>query len=530
MPENIMNTLRQLLSAFALLTIALVPLRSMASPPYVNYQGLLNGANGQPLPTGNYKMEFNIYDKQSGGNKIWGPFQFDGDAADGHGAVVPVVNGRFNVIIGPQDTAKRNLLDAFGGGSDRFVEIKVADGEPILPRQQFLTTPYAATAANAAKLGAAGSSVAATVSGNSVEVKGTYGTTPLLKLNQDLGGWGTKELFNNFRYISTAFPGVPADGPFRQFNVGGGGVSIGYPNVPTYDSPDALYVSGNVGIGTSTPAHALDVKGNISLSGTHLLFNSGVGVVDWTGDLLFRTLPTQGDINKFQDRMVIKRDGKVGIGTSTPEDSLHVDGVLRGTGFRCRAGINGGGYQNVFNVNWSGGAVEVYIDERFVGVIQMVSDRRLKENIEPLKLSGLDRIKALKPVSFQYKTIPDSIFVGGPNVHEGFIADELQAVIPSAVTGTKDGLTKDGKIQPQTINSTPIISVLTKAVQELAQKVGTQDSELTSLREEVAQLRREKNTFAATVEAMQARFTQLEQAMNNGVTPTTPKDLRSSAR
>ncbi len=31
-------------------------LLAWAAPPYINSQGLLNGANGQPLPTGTYKM------------------------------------------------------------------------------------------------------------------------------------------------------------------------------------------------------------------------------------------------------------------------------------------------------------------------------------------------------------------------------------------------------------------------------------------------------------------------------------------
>lgn len=141
-----MNTTAKLLCALILLTAALVPARA-GSPEYINYQGLLNGADGQPLPTGSYTMEFNIYDQANGGSLVWGPFHFDGAGGNGHGPLVPVVNGRFNVIIGPRDTAARSISEAFGGAA-RFVEMRVNNGSPILPRQQFLSTPYAFAVGN----------------------------------------------------------------------------------------------------------------------------------------------------------------------------------------------------------------------------------------------------------------------------------------------------------------------------------------------------------------------------------------------
>ncbi len=129
---------------------------ALAAPAYVNYQGLLNGANGQPLPTGNYTMEFNIYDQAQLGSRVWGPFIFDGAVAVGHGPLVPVANGRFNVIIGPQDT-NGVLISAAFGGTNRYMELAVAGGPPILPRQQFLSTAYAFQAINAGSADSAAS-------------------------------------------------------------------------------------------------------------------------------------------------------------------------------------------------------------------------------------------------------------------------------------------------------------------------------------------------------------------------------------
>jgi hypothetical protein len=137
------STLKRLVTLIAL---ACVPaLVTLGQPAYVNYQGRLNDAAGQPLATGTYTLEFNLYNDPVGTdstNRVWGPFLFDGAVGAGHGAAVNVVSGRFNVILGTADTAARSIRDAFEG-ENRYLEIKVNNGAPILPRQQFLSTPYA---------------------------------------------------------------------------------------------------------------------------------------------------------------------------------------------------------------------------------------------------------------------------------------------------------------------------------------------------------------------------------------------------
>jgi len=132
---------KNLCALLLLFTAASLP--AQTAPEYINYQGLLKAADGTPLATGNYTMEFNVYDNANAGNKVWGPFFFDGyPGTDGHGLTVSVANGSFNVILGPRDTSGASIRDAFSG-PDRFIEIKVNDGAPILPRQQFLSTAYA---------------------------------------------------------------------------------------------------------------------------------------------------------------------------------------------------------------------------------------------------------------------------------------------------------------------------------------------------------------------------------------------------
>jgi hypothetical protein len=66
------------------------------------------------------------------------------------------------------------------------------------------------------------------------------------------------------------------------------------------------------------------------LTGEHLVFNSQHGAIDWgsgtTGDLFFRTLSTQGVIGGYTDRMILKNNGDLGLGTISPGAKLHVVG------------------------------------------------------------------------------------------------------------------------------------------------------------------------------------------------------------
>jgi hypothetical protein len=100
--NNINNLLISLLT-FLILIVSTAPSFAADTVPHlINYQGKLNDATGEPLLTGEYKLEFNIYDDPNAGNRIWGPQVFDN---------TPVVRGFFNVPLGPKDA---NNLDITG--------------------------------------------------------------------------------------------------------------------------------------------------------------------------------------------------------------------------------------------------------------------------------------------------------------------------------------------------------------------------------------------------------------------------------
>lgn len=100
--------------------------------------------------------------------------------------------------------------------------------------------------------------------------------------------------------------------------------------------------------------------------------------------------------------------------------------------------------------------------------LQSVSDKRLKEDIQPETL-GLSFIKQLKPVSF--KRINQEI------THHGFLADDLQEII----TDTTDSLNQTYEDGTKSLDYLALIGPLTKAVQELTQKVEELESKLNAL-------------------------------------------------
>ena len=93
------------------------------------------------------------------------------------------------------------------------------------------------------------------------------------------------------------------------------------------------------------------------------------------------------------------------------------------------------------------------------------SDRRLKSNIATLTSgTGIAKIKELTPRSFTWNSNNEA--------DVGFIADELQAVIPTAVAGSANGVDEAGKPIYQSVDSSMAIVYLVQAMQEVLAKVG----------------------------------------------------------
>ena len=106
------------------------------------------------------------------------------------------------------------------------------------------------------------------------------------------------------------------------------------------------------------------------------------------------------------------------------------------------------------------------------------SDLRLKRNVQPIP-SGLAALLQLRPVTFDMKiSLADTLY---PIHKAGFIAQEVQQVLPGLVSPLP------GPDTLLTLNTTDIIPLLVKAVQELHAENQVLKQETSALREKIAQ-------------------------------------------
>jgi hypothetical protein len=100
------------------------------------------------------------------------------------------------------------------------------------------------------------------------------------------------------------------------------------------------------------------------------------------------------------------------------------------------------------------------------------SDYRLKENIAPMT-GALNTIAQLKPVTYKWK-------IDGSD-GQGFIAHELQEVVPECVSGEKDAVDAEGNPVYQGIDTSFLVATLTAAIQEQQTIINDLTARITAL-------------------------------------------------
>ena len=261
--------------------------------------------------------------------------------------------------------------------------------------------------------------------------------------------------------------------------------------------------SGNVGIGTTSPSKKLEVyaasnslqilsvvrNDNTNTGVAAIGFNTsgsaaseatstkaGIGLVRGFafggGALAFynNNSGVAGDFTTADEKMRIDSSGNFLVGTTTtnPGNASNVKGfgVENSTGstFCSRSGDAA---LFVNRVDTTGAVINMKSATVTVGSIAVTSsatayntssDYRLKNSVVPMTI-GLATVNALKPVTYKWNADNSD--------GEGFIAHELQSVIPHAVTGEKDAVNEDGTIKSQGVDYSKIVVHLVAAIQEL---------------------------------------------------------------
>ena len=91
------------------------------------------------------------------------------------------------------------------------------------------------------------------------------------------------------------------------------------------------------------------------------------------------------------------------------------------------------------------------------------SDHRLKENVTDIT-GATDRLKQLNPVRFNFIADADTTV-------DGFLAHEVQTVVPEAITGTHNEVDDDGNPVYQGIDQSKLVPLLVATIQELEARI-----------------------------------------------------------
>ena len=273
-----------------------------------------------------------------------------------------------------------------------------------------------------------------------------------------------------------------------------------------------MNVSGSLGVGTNSPASRLSVSGDVDISGSRLhvsMFgNVGVGVIGahelfavQGGMLLdaanlangapesgqaYRGLrlggmnsgegissnrtggsPNNSGLDFYTARaarLSITNTGNVGIGTQSPSQRLHVVGNICAT-----------------------------------GTIGTCSDARFKEHVEPVA-GALEKVEQLRGVHFDWKReeFPDHEFAEARQL--GFIAQEVEKVLPQVVSRGEDGyLSVDyGRMTPLLVEAMKELRMDNQRLHtEKDRQLALRDAELDTLRAEIQELKAQFLLFTA---------------------------------
>jgi len=258
-----------------------------------------------------------------------------------------------------------------------------------------------------------------------------------------------------------------------------------------YTSRFNVTKSGNVGIGTTSPASLLTVNGD----GTTVRLD---GSADTTKSVFFRNTTTSNPAQIFADGSLRLRteDASTAIifntnSSGTNNERMRIDGSGNVHISKTSSDVSTAGHTfsadgfvhhtrngNIIHLNQlasSGSAIIFFQSGGEVGSVttnssstayNTSSDYRLKENVD-YDWDATSRLKKLKPARFNFKIDKDTTV-------DGFLAHEVSSIVPEAITGEKDATEKytddDGVEKTrevyQGIDQSKLVPLLVKTVQE----------------------------------------------------------------
>lgn len=276
-------------------------------------------------------------------------------------------------------------------------------------------------------------------------------------------------------------------------------VGIGGGTAPAGTTTNRLYVTGD---STATAPDQLILRG---FTDTDLRLDLGIKTDTATGGK--RGSIQAHDIGTAYLPLILNPGGgRVGIGITAPSGVLDIN-VQNNTADHWDVrfvGVTGtgairmteNGFLDITNTAGSGANHDGLARLNNTGAWSAVSDRRLKHEIEPLG-GLLEKALALKPVSYRFKTQTTK------ERHLGFIAQEVQKLLPSFVT----------EDEILTLNYAGLSTVAIGAIQEQHQIVKEQQEDIEKLAASNAALEERVKKLEARDKARDAKLAALERLL-----------------
>jgi hypothetical protein len=259
---------------------------------------------------------------------------------------------------------------------------------------------------------------------------------------------------------------------------GGSNVSLGYQaGYSNSANSTNLYVGYSAGYSSTGSANTFVGGGGTTACGYYMTTGSKNTILGGysgnQGGLDIRTASnyivlSDGDGNP---RFIVNNSGNVLIGTTSAFGSGRVSIPYSDSGYGIAMQSTTASATNyaIEFKNSSGSGVGYISASTTATTYSTSSDYRLKENVAPMT-GALDKVTQLKPCTYTWKS-------NGSN-GQGFIAHELQTVVPDCVTGKKDAIDAEGKPVYQGIDTSFLVATLVSAIQELKAEVDSLKQQL----------------------------------------------------
>jgi hypothetical protein len=216
------------------------------------------------------------------------------------------------------------------------------------------------------------------------------------------------------------------------------------------------FTTGNSDISTQTKQLTIDTSGNATLATGNLVIGTSGKGLDTSSSipLAFKINGSEAFRIDTTKSFCIGDTGNFGAKMNLVFDPSTTNGLL----FAVSSGTFTKDY--VYFQNSAGSKIGSIASNNSIVIYNTTSDYRIKTNVQPIT-GALAKVAQLNPVTYDWT--PD--FAEGGS--QGFIAHELQAIVPDCVTGKKDELDENGKPKYQGVDTSFLVATLTAAIKEL---------------------------------------------------------------